>query len=169
MCALLCGNSARPSRNLTLRPRVSIRDGQGMEGFIRMTGVTVDDLRDHASDPGNLGAVLDYLLADERCLLEFTERAITRPIGRGRRLWYVSDIRAFSPLNADRNMHRFLRGTDYPLSARFVTRWRQGPFSANCGGGGWRPTVEAHLNSASKMPPQSGGGGSAWNARMRLS
>ncbi len=23
---------------------------------------------------------------------------------------YVSDIRAFSPLNADRNMHRFLRG-----------------------------------------------------------
>ncbi len=73
------GNSACPSRKLTLRPRVSFRDGQRVEGFIRMTGVTVDDLRGHVSDPGNLGAVLDYLLADERCLLEFTERVGVAP------------------------------------------------------------------------------------------
>ena len=45
-----------------------------MEGFVRMTGVAVDDLKDHMSDPGYLGAVLDYLLADERYLLAFTDR-----------------------------------------------------------------------------------------------
>jgi len=50
-----------------------------MEGFIRMTGVTVGDIRDHVSDPGYLGAVLDYLLADERCLLAFTERVGVAP------------------------------------------------------------------------------------------
>ncbi len=50
-----------------------------VEGFVRMTGVAVDDLKDHASDPGYLGAVLDYLLADERYLLEFTERVGIAP------------------------------------------------------------------------------------------
>ncbi len=50
-----------------------------MEGFIRMTGVAVGDLRNHASDRDYLGAVLDYLLADERCLLEFTERVGVEP------------------------------------------------------------------------------------------
>ncbi len=50
-----------------------------MEGFIRMSGVAVGDLRVHASDPDYLGAVLDYLLADERCLLEFTERVGVAP------------------------------------------------------------------------------------------
>ncbi len=79
MRALICGNSACLSRKLTLRPRVSFRDGQRVEGFIRMTGVAVDDLRDHVPDPGYLGAVLDYLLADERCLLEFTERVGVAP------------------------------------------------------------------------------------------
>ena len=50
-----------------------------MEGFIHMTGVAVGDLRDHASDLDYLGAVLDYLLADEKCLLEFTERIGVTP------------------------------------------------------------------------------------------
>lgn len=50
-----------------------------VEGFIRMTGVAIDDLKDHMSDPGYLGAVLDYLLADERYLLEFTERVGIAP------------------------------------------------------------------------------------------
>ncbi len=50
-----------------------------MDGFIRMTGVAVDDLKDHVSDPGYLGAVLDYVLADERCLLEFIERIGVAP------------------------------------------------------------------------------------------
>ena len=50
-----------------------------VEGFVRMTGVAVDELRDHMSDPGYLGAVLDYLLADERYLLEFTERVGIAP------------------------------------------------------------------------------------------
>ena len=50
-----------------------------VEGFVRMTGVEVDDLKDHLSDPRYLGAVLDYLLADERYLLEFAERVGIAP------------------------------------------------------------------------------------------
>ncbi len=50
-----------------------------MESFIRMTGVTVGDIRDHVSDPDYLGAELEYLLADERCLLAFTERVRVAP------------------------------------------------------------------------------------------
>ncbi len=50
-----------------------------MDGFIRLTGVAVDDLKDHMSDPGYLGAVLDYVLADERCLLEFIEQVGVAP------------------------------------------------------------------------------------------
>ena len=50
-----------------------------VEGFVRMTGVAVDDLKDHVSDPGYLGAVLDYLLADEKYLLEFIERIGVAP------------------------------------------------------------------------------------------
>ena len=50
-----------------------------MEDFIQLTGVAVGDLRDHASDRDYLGAVLDFLLADERALLEFSERVGVAP------------------------------------------------------------------------------------------
>ncbi len=50
-----------------------------VEGFVRMTGVAVDDLKDHVSDPDYLGAVLDFVLADERYLLEFIERVGVAP------------------------------------------------------------------------------------------
>ncbi len=50
-----------------------------MEDFIQLTGVAVGDLRDHASDQDYLGAVLDFLLADERALLEFTARVGVAP------------------------------------------------------------------------------------------
>ena len=53
--------------------------GTGMEGFVRMTGIALDDLRHHVSDRHYLGAVLDYLLADERLLLEFIERIGVAP------------------------------------------------------------------------------------------
>ncbi len=36
-------------------------------------------VRDNVADPGYLGAVLDYLLADERFLVEFTERVGVAP------------------------------------------------------------------------------------------
>ncbi len=39
----------------------------------------LNTVRDNVADPGYLGAVLDYLLANERFLIEFTERVGDAP------------------------------------------------------------------------------------------
>ncbi len=39
----------------------------------------LNTVSDNMADPGYLGAVLDYLLADERFLTEFTERVGVAP------------------------------------------------------------------------------------------
>ena len=49
----------------------------------------LNTVRDNVADPGYLGPVLDYLLADERYLLEFTERvgvALELPYAARRKL-----------------------------------------------------------------------------------
>ncbi len=74
------GISHEEAEILAVRALGFLAEHQGrVEGFVRMTGVAIDDLKDHMSDPGYLGAVLDYLLADERYLLEFTERVGVAP------------------------------------------------------------------------------------------
>ncbi|MEQ8745712.1 DUF3572 family protein [Pyruvatibacter sp.] len=47
-------------------------DQQRIEGFLRMTGTQPADLRQFAQTEEGLAAILDYLLGNERLLLEFT-------------------------------------------------------------------------------------------------
>ena len=47
-------------------------DERGLEGFLRMSGLDPDELRERANEHNLLAAVLDYLMGDEKLLLAFT-------------------------------------------------------------------------------------------------
>lgn len=54
-------------------------DEDRLTRLIALTGLAADDLRQRATDPGFLGALLDFLLEDERMLMEFVARTGIRP------------------------------------------------------------------------------------------
>ena len=47
--------------------------------LLRLTGLTADELRQNAQDPGMLASILDFLLADEKSLLAFAESSDIPP------------------------------------------------------------------------------------------
>lgn len=50
-----------------------LADPARTERFLQLTGCGPEAIRANAAEPGFLGAVLDFLLADEPCLLAFAE------------------------------------------------------------------------------------------------
>ena len=48
-------------------------DGILFDRFLALTGLGVDDVRERAGEPEFLGAVLDFLLGDERLVIAFAE------------------------------------------------------------------------------------------------
>lgn len=54
-------------------------DGEMMNRFLGLTGIEPDQIRDVASEPGFLAAVLDFLLAHEPTLLRFCEEIAIDP------------------------------------------------------------------------------------------
>jgi hypothetical protein len=54
-------------------------DEDRIGAFMGETGMSPDDLRDHATSPAILTAVLDYLTRDEALLLMFAANADLRP------------------------------------------------------------------------------------------
>jgi Protein of unknown function (DUF3572) len=54
-------------------------DEDRIGAFMGETGISPDDLRDHATTPATLTAVLDYLTRDESLLLMFSANADIRP------------------------------------------------------------------------------------------
>ncbi|MGL4496580.1 MAG: DUF3572 domain-containing protein [Beijerinckiaceae bacterium] len=46
-------------------------DGERLERFLSLTGLAPESIREAASQPGFLGAVLDHLLGNETLLTEF--------------------------------------------------------------------------------------------------
>lgn len=52
-----------------------ISDAGLRERFLRLTGLSPDDVRARAADPGFGGGVLDFLLGDERTLNAFCAQA----------------------------------------------------------------------------------------------
>jgi hypothetical protein len=50
-----------------------------LNAFLNATGLTVDRLRESATDPGFLAGVLDHMLADESLLVAFAEEAAIDP------------------------------------------------------------------------------------------
>lgn len=55
------------------------RDPDRLDRFTGWTGLAIDDLAEAVADPDMLGGVLDYLLGDEKLLLEFVEDAGIAP------------------------------------------------------------------------------------------
>lgn len=47
--------------------------------FMGLAGVSVDELKTRAGDPAFLGGVLDFVLEDEKLLLEFCEASGLKP------------------------------------------------------------------------------------------
>ena len=54
-------------------------DEKAFEGFLNLTGLSVTDVRQRASDPELQGAVLDFLLQDEKRLVAFCESCDLAP------------------------------------------------------------------------------------------
>jgi hypothetical protein len=54
-------------------------DDNRLARLIALTGLSADDLRQRATDPDFLGALLDFLLEDERMLMDFVARTGIRP------------------------------------------------------------------------------------------
>ncbi|MFO0993645.1 MAG: DUF3572 domain-containing protein [Hyphomicrobiales bacterium] len=64
-------------------------DGERLGRFLALSGISPQSLRAQASEPSFLAGVLDYLLADEKLLLAFSETQGLKPeavIGARRRL-----------------------------------------------------------------------------------
>ena len=55
------------------------RDPDRLDRFTGWTGLAIDDLAQAVANPDMLGGVLDYLLGDEKLLLEFAEDAGLAP------------------------------------------------------------------------------------------
>ena len=54
-------------------------DPDRLSRFLGITGLGPDNLRTAATDPAFLGSVLDYLVADEKLLVEFAADAGFKP------------------------------------------------------------------------------------------
>ena len=54
-------------------------DPYRLSRFLDITGLGPDNLRTAAADPAFLGSVLDYLVADEKLLVEFAADAALKP------------------------------------------------------------------------------------------
>jgi uncharacterized protein DUF3572 len=54
-------------------------DPDRLNRFLGITGLGPDNLRTAAADPAFLGSVLDYLVADEKLLVEFAADAGLKP------------------------------------------------------------------------------------------
>ena len=54
-------------------------DSDRLNRFLSLTGLGPDNLRTAAADPAFLGSVLDYLVADEKLLVEFAADAGLKP------------------------------------------------------------------------------------------
>src|ERR1700727_1201047 len=54
-------------------------DPERLNRFLSITGLGPDTLRTAARDPAFLGSVLDYLVADEKLLVEFAADAGLKP------------------------------------------------------------------------------------------
>ena len=54
-------------------------DPDRLSQFLGITGLGPDNLRTAAADPAFLGSVLDYLVADEKLLVEFAADAGVKP------------------------------------------------------------------------------------------
>jgi len=48
-------------------------DEERLEQFLSLTGLSLDEIRAQIKDPAFLGAILDYILADEHLLLGFCQ------------------------------------------------------------------------------------------------
>src|SRR5271156_2350953 len=59
-------------------------DPDRLNRFLGITGLGPDNLRTAAADPAFLGSVLDYLVADEKLLVEFAADAGLKPEGVAR-------------------------------------------------------------------------------------
>jgi hypothetical protein len=57
---------------------------QRLEAFLAATGLTLDRLRESATEPDFLGGVLEHMLADESLLLAFAESAAIDPAALAR-------------------------------------------------------------------------------------
>ncbi len=55
------------------------RDRDRLDRFMGWTGLAIDDLAQAVANPDMLGGVLDYLLTDERLVMEFAEDAGIAP------------------------------------------------------------------------------------------
>ena len=54
-------------------------DSDRLARFLALAGVSVDELKTRAGDPAFLGGVLDFVLEDEKLLLEFCEASGLKP------------------------------------------------------------------------------------------
>jgi hypothetical protein len=54
-------------------------DSDRLSRFLSLTGLGPENLRTAAADPAFLGSVLDYLVADEKLLVEFAADASVKP------------------------------------------------------------------------------------------
>jgi len=55
------------------------RDAEALARFLVLSGLEIEDLRSRAADPELLGAVADFLLADDALLTTFAEEEALAP------------------------------------------------------------------------------------------
>jgi hypothetical protein len=66
-------------------------DAEQLQRFVNLSGLDPGDLRRAAAEPGFLLGVLDYLVSDERLLLNFAADADIDPSGIERARHLLSD------------------------------------------------------------------------------
>ena len=78
--------NAKQSANLDSARSLAVRalayigaDSDRLSRFLNLTGLGPDNLRTAAADPAFLGSVLDYLVADEKLLVDFAADAGLKP------------------------------------------------------------------------------------------
>lgn len=54
-------------------------DPDALARFMALAGISIDELKARAADPAFLGGVLDFVLEDEKLLLEFCEASGLKP------------------------------------------------------------------------------------------
>src|SRR5271167_5003336 len=73
-------SSPDSARSLAVRALAFIAaDSDRLSRFLNMTGLGPHNLRTAAADPAFLGSVLEYLVADEKLLVEFAADAGLKP------------------------------------------------------------------------------------------
>lgn len=73
-------------------------DEEILLAYLKLSGITPQDLRNSASDPATLGSILDYFLQNEKRLLAFCEVAEIRPdhVAQARRQLPGGDVVPYS-------------------------------------------------------------------------